>query len=103
MAEAAFRMLDLMQVLSSLPSSRWLAALLAICFFASGTLVAIHLHKETRDCTVCVVSHSPAALVSAVIPEPPEHAVLAEVVADPVARTIDLTRVHVIRPPPVVA
>jgi hypothetical protein len=102
-AGAAFRVLDSVQVLSSPRTFRWIAGLLAVLLFVSGTVVAFHLHKDTRDCSLCIVSHSPAALTSPAVAEVPEPIMLAEPAADPIARTADLTQTHVIRPPPVLA
>jgi hypothetical protein len=102
-AGATFRVLDSLQVLRSPRTFRWLAGLLAVLLFVSGTVVAFHLHKDTRDCSLCIVSHSPAALTSPAVAEVPERIAFPAPAADPIARTADLTQTHVIRPPPVVA
>jgi len=103
MAGAPFWVLDSIQVLSSPRTFRWLAAVLALLLLMSGTLLAVHHHKETRDCSLCILSHSPAAIANPAIAHSPEPSALPEPAADPVARTFELIRDHVIRPPPVVA
>lgn len=103
MAGAAFRVLDSVLVLSSPRTFRWIAGLLALLLFVSGTVVALHLHKDARDCSLCIVGHSPAVLTPPTVADIPAPIMLAEPAADLIARTTDSTHIHVIRPPPVVA
>ena len=77
--------------------------MLVLLLCISGTLVAVHHHKDTRECSLCILSHTPAVTATPPIANVPEPSALPEPTAEPVTPTLDLTRDHVIRPPPVVA